>query len=618
MDENFPQKVLRQLFGFDSFRPNQEVIIKSILSGCDVFAVMPTGGGKSLCYQLPAVIFDGVCVVVSPLLSLMKDQVDSARELGIRAATLNSTTGKRDFVQTVQAMENGNLDLLYVSPERFNTPGFIERLKKNKIAFFAIDEAHCISEWGHQFRPDYLALRQIVDIFPNVPIAAFTATATAEVSADIQKQLRLREPFCVRASFDRPNLSYRVVYKDDLSLQLVSFLTSVPGQSGIIYRGTRKKVEDTAKMLTKHGFDVRPYHAGMSDTERAWVQDAFSKDQIQIIVATIAFGMGIDKSNVRFVIHADLPKNIEGYYQETGRAGRDGSPSQCLLLFGYQDVILQKSFIDKYEDPQVRDTTWRQLQEMIKFAEADQCRRKALLRYFGEEYSSANCGNCDFCNDEIHRVDATVDAQKALSAMQRTGNRYGIGHLVDVLVGAKTAKIKQLKHNTLPTYGVGSDKPKPYWRFLINALVYKGAAIMKPDCDYPVPQVTQYGWDIMRGNEPVEIIQFPTLKKQPRTKVENEDVLTDSIRNDHDLFEMLRQRRKELAQERHVPPYVIFTDKTLLEMANQKPMTPEDMLKIAGVGERKMEVYGMTFLELIVDYVLVTVEEPEFDPEWLE
>ena len=317
-------------------------------------------------------------------------------------------------------------------------------------------------------------------------------------------------------------------------------------------------------------------------------------------------------------VHCDLPKNIEGYYQETGRAGRDGSPSQCLLLFGYQDIILQESFIDKYEDPKVQDLTRRQLQEMVKFAEADQCRRKALLRYFGEVYPADNCGNCDFCNDEIHRVDATIDAQKALSAMQRTGNRFGIGHLVDVLTGAKTARVKQLKHNTLPTYGVGSDKPKPYWRFLINALVCKGAAAMNPDCDYPVPQVTPYGWKIMRGKEPVEIIQFPTLKKQSKAKTKTDDVFVNAVPDDHELFEQLRQRRKEVAQERGVPPYVIFTDKTLLEMANRKPMTPEDMLKISGVGERKMETYGTAFLELITEYVMATVDEPDFDPEWFE
>ncbi|MDO5552381.1 MAG: DNA helicase RecQ [Planctomycetia bacterium] len=615
MEENIVQRTLRQIFGFDSFRPNQEEIVKAILSGRDVFAVMPTGGGKSLCYQFPAVILEGVCVVVSPLLSLMKDQVDSASELGIRAATLNSTTTRSGFGQTVGAMENGKLDLLYVSPERFNTPGFLERLAAVKIAFFAIDEAHCISEWGHQFRPDYLALKQIVDVFPNVPIAAFTATATPQVAQDIQKQLRLRNPFSVRASFDRPNLSYQVVYKEDLNSQLVTFLKSVPGQSGIIYRGTRKKVEETADLLSKQGFDVRHYHAGMSDSERDWVHDAFSQDRVQIIVATIAFGMGIDKSNVRFVVHADLPKNLEGYYQETGRAGRDGSPSQCLLLFGYQDIILLKSFIDKYEDPKIRDITWRQLLEMIRFAEADQCRRKALLHYFGEEYSSDNCGNCDFCNNEIHRVDATIDSQKALSAMQRTGNRFGIGHLVDVLVGAKTAKIKQFQHDALPTYGVGSDRSKPYWRFLINALVYRGAAAMKPDCDYPVPQVTPYGWAILRGTEQVEIIQFPSLKKQSKTKVVNEDPCTDATHSDHFLFEQLRQRRKEIARERRVPPYVIFTDKTLLDMANRKPITEEDMQKIAGMSERKMEKYGAPFLELITEYVMATVDEPEFYPD---
>lgn len=618
MTENPAQKALRQIFGFDAFRPNQEEIVKAILSGRDVLAVMPTGGGKSLCYQFPATILDGVCVVVSPLLSLMKDQVDSSRELGIRAATLNSTTTKREFVDTARAMESGKLDLLYVSPERFNSPGFLERLAGVNVAFFAVDEAHCISEWGHQFRPDYLALKQIVEIFPKTPIAAFTATATPQVSDDIRRQLRLRDPFCVRASFDRPNLNYQVVYKDDLTSQLVTFLKSVPGQAGIIYRGTRKKVEETAKTLAKHGFDARPYHAGMTDAERAQVQDAFSQDRVPIIVATIAFGMGIDKSNVRFVVHADLPKNIESYYQETGRAGRDGSPSQCLLLFGYQDIILLKSFIDQYDDPQVRATTWRQLQEMVRYAEADQCRRKALLRYFGEEYPSDNCGNCDFCNDEIRRADATVDAQKALSAMQRTGNRFGIGHLVDVLVGAKSAKLKQFHHDELPTFGVGSDRSKTYWRFLVNALIYKGAAAMKPNCEFPVPQVTEYGWSIMRGKENVEIIQFPTLKKPTKRKSKTTNDIGEPIQTDHDLFERLRRLRREIAQRRRVPPYVIFTDKTLLDMANTKPMTDDAMRRITGMSERKMTAYGAAFLERIADYVLTGNDGPEFVPDWPE
>ncbi len=601
MSEQLSLKMLRQVFGFDSFRPNQEEIISAILSGRDVMAIMPTGGGKSLCYQYPAVLLPGVCIVISPLLSLMKDQVDSACELGIRAATINSTTTRGQYARAMNGLENEQLDLLYVSPERFNTPSFIDCLRSVKIAFFAVDEAHCISEWGHQFRPDYLALGQIADLFPGVPIAAFTATATERVSQDIQTLLKMRNPFSLRASFDRPNLKYRIARKDDPKEQLLTFLSSVEGESGIVYCGTRKKVEETATMLAKKGFNARPYHAGMSDNERIWVQDAFASDQVQIIVATIAFGMGIDKSNVRFVVHTDLPKNIEGYYQETGRAGRDGSPSRCLLLFGYQDIILQKSFIEKCEDSKQRVILTRQLNEMVRYAEADQCRRKALLRYFGEDYSNENCGNCDYCNGEIHYIDATIEAQKALSAMQRTGNRFGIGHLVDLLVGAKTQKIRDYQHHRLPTYGVGADHSKPFWRSLIHALVYKEAALMKPG-DYPIPQVTPLGWAIMRGEQPFKMIEFPSIKKNSRQK--KSDLYEGMAPSDHDLFELLRKRRKEIAEERHFPPYVIFHDVTLLEMANKKPMTEEELLKITGVSERKLERYGKEFLEAISEYLL--------------
>ena len=468
--------LLKSVFGFSQFRPYQEDIIKAICRGQDVFAVMPTGGGKSLCYQFPAVVLEGVCVVISPLLSLMKDQVDSARETGLRAATINSTTTASEYGKALGAMQRDKLDLLYISPERFNSPGFTEKLLENKISFFAIDEAHCISEWGHQFRPDYLQLGRIAKLFPDAPIAAFTATATDRVAADIKSRLALRHPFEVRASFDRPNLDYTVLRKDDLNRQLLDFLKTADGQPGIIYRGTRKKVEETAQMLKKHGIAALPYHAGMSSAQRNQVQESFTYDRIQVVVATIAFGMGIDKPNVRFVIHGDLPKNIEGYYQETGRAGRDGAPSRCLLLFGYQDVVLQNSFIEQYEDPQTREVTREQLKQMIRYAESDECRRKAILRYFGEEYPNDNCGHCDYCRGAIKHVDATVDAQKALSAMQRTGNRFGIGHLVDILVGAKTERIRKFAHDRLPTYGVGKEKPKKYWHFLFNALVCKGAA----------------------------------------------------------------------------------------------------------------------------------------------
>ncbi len=611
-------RLLKSVFGFSRFRPYQEEIIKAICRGEDVFAVMPTGGGKSLCYQFPAVVLKGVCVVISPLLSLMKDQVDSARETGLRAATVNSTTTASEYGKAVGALERRELDLLYISPERFNSPGFAEKLSNSSVSFFAIDEAHCISEWGHQFRPDYLQLGRIRELFPDAPIAAFTATATDRVAADIRQRLGLRRPFEIRASFDRPNLDYTVQRKDDLNRQLLDFLKTADGQPGIIYRGTRKKVEETAQTLRKHGISAMPYHAGMDPVQRAKVQEAFTYDRIQVVVATIAFGMGIDKPNVRFVIHGDLPKNIEGYYQETGRAGRDGAPSRCLLLFGYQDVVLQNSFIEQYEDPKTREVTLEQLKQMIRYAESDECRRKAILRYFGEEYTQENCGHCDYCRGAIRHVDATVDAQKALSAMQRTGNRFGIGHLVDVLVGAKTERVRRFAHDRLPTYGVGKDKPKKYWHFLFNALVCKGAARMRSDSEYPIPQTAEYGFGILRGDETFELIDFAPAETKKRTSKKARKRGTKGTANesafepgDTGLFDVLRLRRTEIAAARHIPPYRIFSDSTLLEMAERKPMTREELLDITGVGEYKIKRYGQDFLDVIAEYIAESPEPEE-------
>lgn len=611
-------RLLKSVFGFSRFRPYQEEIIKAICRGEDVFAVMPTGGGKSLCYQFPAVVLKGVCVVISPLLSLMKDQVDSARETGLRAATVNSTTTASEYGKAVGALERRELDLLYISPERFNSPGFAEKLSNSSVSFFAIDEAHCISEWGHQFRPDYLQLGRIRELFPDAPIAAFTATATDRVAADIRQRLGLRRPFEIRASFDRPNLDYTVQRKDDLNRQLLDFLKTADGQPGIIYRGTRKKVEETAQTLRKHGISAMPYHAGMDPVQRAKVQEAFTYDRIQVVVATIAFGMGIDKPNVRFVIHGDLPKNIEGYYQETGRAGRDGAPSRCLLLFGYQDVVLQNSFIEQYEDPKTREVTREQLKQMIRYAESDECRRKAILRYFGEEYTQENCGHCDYCRGAIRHVDATVDAQKALSAMQRTGNRFGIGHLVDVLVGAKTERVRRFAHDRLPTYGVGKDKPKKYWHFLFNALVCKGAARMRSDSEYPIPQTAEYGFGILRGDETFELIDFAPTETKKRTSKKARKRGTKGTANesafepgDTGLFDVLRLRRTEIAAARHIPPYRIFSDSTLLEMAERKPMTREELLDITGVGEYKIKRYGQDFLDVIAEYIAESPEPEE-------
>ncbi|MDO5580950.1 MAG: DNA helicase RecQ [Planctomycetia bacterium] len=589
---------LRQIFGFDSFRPNQKEIITAILHNQDVFAIMPTGGGKSLCYQFPAVILPGLCVVVSPLLSLMKDQVDAACESGIRAETLNSVSTKDDFIRISRLMEKNELDLLYISPERFNSESFIPWIKQGKIAFFAVDEAHCISQWGHHFRPDYLGLSRITKEFPNVPLAVFTATATTFVANDIEKQLKLRNPFRVRASFDRPNLFYEVKFKNDLSSQLVNFLKTRGGQSGIIYRGTRKKVEETASMLVKKGFKAKAYHAGLSDQIRMKVQEEFLKDEVPIIVATIAFGMGIDKSNVRFVVHGDLPKNIESYYQETGRAGRDGLPAHCLLLFGYQDIALLESFIDDLPEGKIKHAEERQLQEMIRFADTEQCRRKSILAYFEENYPNENCGNCDFCTKKAVREDATVDCQKALSAMARTGCRFGITHLIDILLGADTEKIKTFRHNLLKTWGIGKNRTKKFWRQLFNTMLSKDLIQWDKQCKFPVPLITDKGKKVLFGKEKVELVLRPDEKKSS-----SQVLLTDENIKDQLLFDRLRVLRKEIAQEKHIFPYNVFTDKSLQDMVRIKPKNMSEMQLVQGMGRSKIKAYGKLFLNAIIEFL---------------
>jgi len=508
---------LSEIFGFRSFRPHQEEIVRAILDNRDAFAVMPTGGGKSLCYQLPAAIKKGVCVVVSPLISLMKDQVDAANANGLHAGTLNSMTTPIERESIGTAIRNGKLDLLYVSPERFNTDIFIERLKTIDIAFFAIDEAHCISEWGHDFRPDYRELSRIVPEFPNIPVAAFTATATPKVAQDIIQRLGLRSPHMTRASFNRPNLFYSVQPKTNVERQIIEFLKDRRGESGIIYRTTRKNVEATAQYLQAYGLNAKPYHAGMLDKERIEVQEAFRRDECPIIVATIAFGMGIDKSNVRFVVHGDLPKNIEGYYQETGRSGRDGEPARCLLFFGRQDIMTLKYFAEQIEDEQAKEIAYAQLNQMIHFAEHDGCRRSALLAYFGESFPDQNCNGCDVCCGDVERIDATIEAQKALSAMHRTGGRFGATHIADILVGANTEKIRQWDHDTLPTYGVGKEHDKVYWRRLIDALLAQGLASVD-DPRRPTPKVTEEGWKVLRKQKSFQMIRSAPTKKSKATE----------------------------------------------------------------------------------------------------
>ncbi len=595
---------LSEIFGFRSFRPHQEEIVRAILDSRDVFAVMPTGGGKSLCYQLPAFMKKGVCVVVSPLISLMKDQVDAANANGLRAGTLNSMTTATERNDIGAAIRKGELDLLYVSPERFNTDLFIDRLKTIDLAFFAIDEAHCISEWGHDFRPDYLALSRIVPEFPEVPVAAFTATATPQVSKDIVERLGLRSPHLTRASFNRPNLFYTVFPKSNPDQQILDFLKERKGESGIIYRTTRKNVEATADFLRTQGLTARPYHAGLPDRERIDVQEAFRRDDCPIIVATVAFGMGIDKSNVRFVVHADLPKNLEGYYQETGRAGRDGEPARCLLLFGRQDIVTLTYFAEQIEDSQAQEVAKSQLRQMIRFAEHDGCRRAGLLGYFGEQFPAANCNGCDVCCGDVERTDATIEAQKALSAMHRTGGRFGAGHIADILVGANTEKIRERKHDQLPTYGVGKEHDKIFWRALIDGLLAQGFACVD-DPQYPTPKVTEEGWKILRKQREFQMIR-PAPTKKSKTKSPS---TAGSVENySQVLFERLRDVRTELAKAGNVPPYVVFSDRSLHEMSAYFPTTPDEFLQISGVGVRKLDAYGKHFLNAIKQYI---VEHPD-------
>ncbi len=593
---------LHRLFGFQSFRPNQEAIVSNLLGGRDVFAVMPTGGGKSLCYQLPAHMLEGLCVVISPLISLMKDQVDAAKANGLDAEFLNSSLGAKDRSRVYQALDNHQLDLLYVSPERFAMPDFITTLKQAKVSFFAIDEAHCISEWGHDFRPDYLSLSNIVKHFPKSAVAAFTATATHKVSDDIVTKLGLRDPHLTRASFDRPNLFYQVLPKENLDLQFLQFLREHEGESGIIYRTTRKSVESTAEFLQEQGVAALAYHAGLTPKQRKENQERFNRDEVDVVVATIAFGMGIDKSNVRFVLHGDLPKNMEGYYQETGRAGRDGEPSHCCLYFNRSDMVRIRYFIEQTEDPNERKIAEQQLFQMVRFAEANTCRRKSILGYFGETYEKENCKTCDICMGDVECIDATVPAQKIMSAVYRSGQKFGAVHIADIVVGAKTRKIRQLGHDQLKTYGAGKDEDKKYWRRVIDDLLAQDCIRQNAE-QYSALELLPKGQQVLLGKKKFEVIRQKEV--QQKTMV--------GMTGDYSqkLFAQLRAERQRLAQEEGVPPFVIFSDRTLREMALYFPDTPVLMSGISGVGDAKLEKYGDTFMTIIEMYKHLHPEEAQ-------
>ncbi len=620
--------VLRSVFGFHSFLSNQEEIIQAIISRRDAFVVMPTGGGKSLCYQLPAHIMEGMCIVISPLISLMKDQVDAAIATGLRASFLNSSQSASMKREVEARLGAGELDLIYVSPERFAMPEFVVALKRVKLSFVAIDEAHCVSEWGHDFRPDYLNLSTIPRKFPDVPVAAFTATATHKVQEDIVAKLGLRSPHIVRASFNRPNLFYKVVPKEKPGDQILRFVQAHDGEPGIIYRTTRKSVEQTADTLTRHGIKALPYHAGLDDAARVKNQDAFNRDEVSVIVATIAFGMGIDKSNVRYVLHGDLPKNIESYYQETGRSGRDGEPAFCLLLFGTGDIPKIRFFIDKIQDETERAHQVRCLNRMVSYATTHACRRKQLLNYFGEEWPPASSAGfteaqrqpglgfgetgptrnaapdtrhappcCDICEGEVERVEATVDAQIVLSAIARTGERFGINHIISVVTGDASDRIRQLGHDRIKTFGAGRNRDNRHWRLMIDNLLAQGLIRQTTD-DYPVLKLQPESREVLFGGRDVHVLKSRKLTgKRARGQVA---AATGPF--NEELFDRLRDLRKDLASEQGVPPYVIFTDRTLHEMARFFPAAESEMLQLTGVGEKRAAQFGRRFMDAIREF----------------
>jgi ATP-dependent DNA helicase RecQ len=584
--------LLKQYFGFTSFRPLQEEIIRDSLAGKDVFALLPTGGGKSLCFQLPALARDGLTVVVSPLIALMKDQVDALQASGIAATFLNSSLAAGEGRQRLRGLHNGEYRLLYAAPERLMLSGFLEDLQRWNVQLIAVDEAHCISEWGHDFRPEYRQIADLRKLFPDVPFMALTATATERVREDIITHLKLREPKIYVASFNRPNLTYRVLAKNKPYDQALDFLRAHPHDSGIVYCQSRKSCESVAANLTEDGIKARPYHAGLTPKERGEHQELFLRDDVRVICATIAFGMGINKPNVRFVIHYDLPKNIEGYYQETGRAGRDGLPSECILLFSAGDVVKQTGFIDEKPDPREQQIARAQLQQMVHYAECAACRRVELLRYFSEEFDAENCGACDNCLSPRQTFDGTLAAQKLLSCVfrirEKNGFGVGLNHVVEVLTGADTEKIRKWDHAQLSTYNIGQEHSRPEWAAIGRELVRLGFLRQTTE-KFSVLELTQAGATILKSRDKV------TLTK-PVTTAEKSVSHVGEISCDEVLFARLRQLRKRLADERDVPAYIVFSDVALRQMARSYPTNEREFSRISGVGEKKLREFGEAFL----------------------
>jgi ATP-dependent DNA helicase RecQ len=591
--------VLKDVFGYGSFRPLQESIIRDSLNGKDVFALLPTGGGKSLCYQLPALVRPGLTVVISPLIALMKDQVDALHANGVAATFLNSTLSETERRTRWRGLHTGAYKLLYLAPERLILGTMPDELARWGVACVAVDEAHCISEWGHDFRPEYRQIGALRERFPQVPFLALTATATERVRSDILGQLHLRDAATYVASFNRPNLVYRVFPKSQPSQQVIGFLKDRKGEAGIIYCASRAGADALAARLVDAGIPAAAYHAGLEKADREKAQDRFLRDEIRVVCATIAFGMGINKPNVRFVLHHDLPKNLEGYYQETGRAGRDGLPGECLLLFSAGDVAKQQGFIEEKTDAREQQLAREQLRQMVHYAESSQCRRAALLGYFGETFGADNCGACDNCLSPRSSYDGTLAAQKLLSCVyrvrQKSGFDFGLNHLVTVLTGGDVEQVKRYGHDQISTFGIGAEHSRNEWGAIARELIRLGY-LQQNSGQFPTVALTAEGLAALKDRRRIPLTR---PMEKPRTRSNR----AGEIECDELLFEKLRMLRRRLAEEQGVPPYIVFGDVTLRTMARDYPETASDMHAVSGVGEAKFRAYGEAFLSEIRDHL---------------